>query len=57
MEKFKGVYEIEFTNGDINTVDIEVNIVNPNAFPIYLKTVDGKFYNWGNIISIKKVIS
>ncbi len=54
MDELKGVFEVEFTTGEKRNVEIVVNITNPHAVPLYLIDSDGRLYNWGNIISIRK---
>lgn len=51
---FRGLYEVIFMNGDVFHVDVEANIVNSDAHPLYLKSTDGRFYPWMAIQSIKK---
>lgn len=54
MDEIKGIFDVEFTTGEIRSIEIVVNIVDPNARPLYLIDSEGRRYNWGNIISIKK---
>ncbi len=54
MDEIKGVFDVEFTTGETRNIDIKVNITNPNAIPLYLIDSDGRLYNWGNIVSIRK---
>ncbi len=54
--EFEGTYAVEFTNGQAKDIYVKRNIVNGNAYPLYLVDVDNKFYNWANIISIKKLV-
>lgn len=52
---FEGNHVVYFTNGKVIVVDVEANIMNGDAQPLYLKSVTGELYNWQNIISVKKV--
>ncbi len=54
MDEIKGVFDIELTTGEIRSVEIEVNIITSQSIPIYLIDTDGRLYNWGNIVSIRK---
>lgn len=54
MDDFEGKMIVEFTNGDFKTVDVDHNIIDATAHPIYLVDVNGRYYNWMNIISVKK---
>lgn len=50
----EGLFSVEFTNGDIKEINVSRNLVDAQAFPIYLERSDGTLFNWKNIISITK---
>lgn len=55
MDDIQGLYEVEFTTGTTEMIDILQNVVGSDGKPIYLICCTGKIFNWMNIISIRKM--
>ncbi len=54
MDEIKGIYKIEFINGEIKEIEVErVIFYNPRG-SLYLEGVDGLFYYWEYVVLIKK---
>lgn len=52
---FEGWHEVEFTNGATRKVNVDRNLRDGNAHSLFLVDVNEVYYNWMNIISIRKV--
>lgn len=55
-EEISGLYTVGFVGGRVKNVNVEKSIATPTGIPVFLKDVDGRLYNWQNILFIKKVI-
>jgi uncharacterized protein YxjI len=54
MNEIKGVYKIEFINGEIKEVEVKRFIFYNPRSSLYLEGVDGRFYYWEYVVSVKK---
>lgn len=57
MENIFGPHKVVFANGVSTIVDVEINIVDSYAHPVYLISKDGVIYNWQNIYALEKVVA
>ncbi len=55
MDEINGYCEVEFINGENREVNVKRNIVDGYGHFLHLEAVDGRLYNWTNIVSIRKM--
>lgn len=55
MEEFKGWWNISLLNRDITKVNVEKVICDVHGHILFLVTFDKVYYNFNNIVSLKKV--
>ena len=53
-DRTKGVYKFKFINNEIKEIDVESFIFCTIPGSVSLKGVDGLFYFWEYVVSVKK---
>ncbi len=53
-DEIKGIYKINFINGEVKEIEVERFIFYNPRGSLYLESVDGLFYYWEFVVSVKK---